>query len=195
MSDLMNIPTVYKYISSIKQKANPGRHDTSLSYLVKRDISQSTCIRLGIVCEQIAVLLLSSLLSGKMTNAIQKTSKGKKQRDIHFCNMDLMTSIYAEVKGNINLDTEKAPATIAKINHIEKEVREKGFAVNTYLISLRYLRTADISEQNIKKKYSGVNLIGIADFIETMKCEVPIQLQNYEKYSEFLTYLTTKLEN
>lgn len=191
----MNIPSVHKYISSIKRKAKTGRHETSLSYLVSRDISQSTCIRLGIVCEQIAVLLLSSLLEGKMTNAIQKTSKGTKQRDIHFCNMDLMTAIYAEVKGNINLDTEKAPETIKKINHIENEIREKGFAVTTYLISLRYLRTSDISEQNIKKKYSGVKLIGIADFIESMKCEIPIQLQTYEKYSEFLTYLTTKLEN
>lgn len=191
----MNIASVHKYISSIKQKAKAGRHDTSLSYLVSRDISQSTCIRLGIVCEQIAVLLLSSLLEGKMTNAIQKTSKGKKQRDIHFCNMESMTAIYAEVKGNINLDTEKAPETIKKIIYIENEIREKGFAVNTYLISLRYLRTADISEQNIKKKYSGVKLIGIADFIENMKCELPLQLQTYEKYSEFLTYLTTKLEN
>ena len=189
-------PQIVKdYMKTIDTKCKKDRDTTSLAFLVKRDVSQSACIRLGIVIEDIFNIYLKYILEEKFKRSnITKNKKGEKQKDILFTDETTMKSIYAELKSNINLDTEKYKTTIEKVKIVQAELEEKGYSVDGYLVAIRYLRTDDIPK-NFIKKYNEVKLIGIADFVEKIvQMEVPVELRNCDIYSEFLTTLSAKIE-
>jgi hypothetical protein len=89
---------------------NTQRDSGSFYSLITRDLSQSDAIKLGIAIERIFIDLI--LTNTHMQNIRKPTTKGKKETDHLFLNNTTNTIYYAEVKGNLNLDTEKRPATI-----------------------------------------------------------------------------------
>ena len=194
-SDALNV-----YLNTIKRCPKKGRDPTSLSFLVKRDISQSAAIRLGIVLEEAFNIMISEYLKTKYTRSnLQKNVKGERQKDVLMINETTKEVLYAELKNNINLDTQKSLATVVSTINVVKEYEAKGYTVTGYVLSLRYLQNADIPK-TLAKKYQkfddhvNVNLIGIQDFMKTVLNEPIAELKDYDAYSTFLTSIMDRIE-
>jgi hypothetical protein len=197
---LLALDEVKTYVSKIKTCKKKGRDSTSLSSLVNHDISQSAAIRLGNVLEEIFNIAISKFLTEKFVRSnLKKNEKGERQKDVLMINDDTKHVIYAEIKANINLDTQKAPATVKSTIDVVKAFETKGYTVDGYVIALRYLSTKDVPAVLAKKyalftSHENIELIGIRDFLVKIMDEPISELSSYEKYSEFLTTLAKSLE-
>lgn len=193
---VMRVSKVREYMKTIKMCNKKERDPTSLSFLISsRSISQSACIRLGNVIEDILNIYLEYHLNNffKRKNIV-KNKKGERQKDLFFVDEESKHIIYGELKANINLDTQKSKSTSESIQQLVRKFDEDGYSHQAYLISLRYLRTADIPG-NLAKRYKDVRLIGLTDFIEDiLKTDPPSEFQSYENYSSFLTTLVDAIE-
>jgi hypothetical protein len=93
----------------------------SISFLLYGKIpsDQSINIKLGRFGEFLAKELINCNPNLELLNCgIQKINDKKKDVDLIFKDEFLKIIYYRELKGNIELDTEKIPATIAKCNDI-----------------------------------------------------------------------------
>jgi hypothetical protein len=156
-------------MNKTKTKSGPTKKENgSLKELVTTEINQSQSIRLGIYIENIIRELITKERKD-IVNIKEKNKKGIKEKDHLFMNEPLSLIIYAEFKANINLDSEKCPATINKINTIEKELLDKypGYSIKKALVCLRYLRKTDIPTV-LLNKYKSIHehLYGVNDYLE-----------------------------
>lgn len=197
---LMSSKALTDYLKTIKKCPKKGRDPSSLSYLVKHDISQSAAIRLGVVLEEVFNIVISEYFQEKYKRSnLKRNIKGERQKDLLMINEAEKDVIYAELKANINLDTQKAPATVASTIKVVEDYEKAGYKVRGYVLSLRYLKTSDIPKTLSKKyqefdKKDNVNLIGIQDFMKTVLEEPISELQSEDAYSDFLTMITTYIE-
>ena len=194
---MMTSPAVLRVLDKIKKKLNGGRDETSLSFLVKRDISQSACVRLGIKLENIVNARIVELLSPDWDKTIRKTETGEMQKDILFKNNVSKTFVYGELKGNLELDTEKIKATLKKVKNINDELISSGYTGQSFLISGRYLATSDIPDKKVKKCMDdGITLIGLRDFMAIMLPDTSCdpELLDYDMYSAMLGEIAGRLE-
>lgn len=200
MRSLMETQSLVQYLNTIKTCEKKGRDPTSLSFLVKRDISQSAAIRLGVVLEETFNIVISEYLQEKYTRSnLLRNVKGERQKDLLMINEGTKEIIYAEVKANIHLDTQKAPATVHSTIQVVQEYEARGYSVTGYVLSLRYLNTESIPKVLAKKyqkfnEYPNIRLIGIQDFMATIVDEPIAEIQNEEAYSEFLTRIVDFIE-
>jgi hypothetical protein len=192
---ILQSSAVQSYLKKIKRCEKKSRDPSSLSYLIDRDLSQSACIRIGNVIEDILNLFLAHHLEGTYERRnIQKNTKGERQKDILFINDETNHVIYAELKANINLDTQKSKATVQSLLKVIEDYTSQEMNIQAYLVSLRYLHTDDIPS-SVAKKYKDVQLIGLSDFItEVLNVEPFRELQSYETYSEFLSKIADYIE-
>ena len=91
----------------------------SLKSIVRITMSQSTCIRLG---NELPNVIHGYFKDHGCTDLRAKNTKGVKEKDLYMKTPDDRT-VYSEFKSNIELDTEKLPATIAKVAQINEESR------------------------------------------------------------------------
>ena len=91
--------------------------------MIKRELSQSDCIKLGNGLEKIFYDIV--LQYTKLKDIKPKNKKGKKEKDHLFCDETNKIIYYAEFKSNINLDTEKSKSTYQKCLNIVIELKEK----------------------------------------------------------------------
>ena len=148
-------------------KSNKNKEECSLSSLIDRPLSQSDCIKLGTAIEKnLKSFIIATIL--ELKDIKRQNTKGKKEKDHLFIDEKNKTVYYAEIKGNLNLDTEKGPATVKKCIALRKELSETYpcYTIKMYLVSARYVNTHDI-KQTIKKKYSEINsnLVGVNDYL------------------------------
>ena len=147
--DIVNIIQNNEYVKNTK--SNKKKDISSLSYIVKRPLSQSDCIRLGNGYEKVLsdLIIKYSLLK----NIKPKNTKGKKERDHLFIDENKKIIYYAELKSNINLDTEKSKSTYTKCILIVNELQEQypDYQIKWCLLALRYLYNDEI-QSVIKKK-------------------------------------------
>lgn len=89
-----------------KSFSNKKKDFCSLSYLSEKKLSQSDCIKLGNAIEKI----LSDLIIKKtnLVNIKEKNKKNYKEKDHLFKDEKNKIIYYAELKGNLNLDSEKS---------------------------------------------------------------------------------------
>lgn len=174
-------------------ESNKAKDTHSLSSLIDRNLSQSDCIKLGTGAESV----IRDIVCAKNTalrNIKPKNSLGKKEKDHLFVDEATKTLYYAELKGNLNLDTEKCKSTSDKCSKIECELKEEfpGYNVKMYLLGVRYFDKMIIPEI-IKKKYSCIagNLIGLNDYFKELN--VPVQFADELDYREFLNYLANTM--
>lgn len=151
------------YINKQKKKNVPDI--ASMKHLVERNINQSECIRLGIELEN----LFKDLILYRSGEWILLTEKivEKKQCDHLFYNKNKNKIIYAEIKCNLNLDTEKSLSTIKKCQMIEQKLREKyKCEVQMCLVGIRYYKT-HIIHPKIMRKYEQIigNVCGINEYL------------------------------
>ena len=189
--------TLYTILSSIiknnmyitKCISNKNKDIHSLSYLIDYELSQSDCIKLGIGLEYIykdfIINQCANLINIKPIN-----NKGDKEKDHLFMDITNKTIFYAELKSNINLDTEKSKATYNKCLDIEKQlqIQYKDYKINMFLVCERYY-TNKIIPHSINNKYKPINnnLLGINEYF--MALSIKKQFENEISYKDFLNLL------
>lgn len=100
----------------------------SISHLLygEKPSEQSVNIKFGRFGEYIAKEMIKSNDNLELLDCgIQMINSRMKDVDLIFMNKTTKTIYYRELKGNIELDTEKLPATIAKCNEIAAFLRSK----------------------------------------------------------------------
>jgi hypothetical protein len=169
-----------------KSKTIKSKDSSSIKSLVSKELTQQETIRLGIAIEDVVreyiKMKCSSLIDCK-----EKNEKGIKEKDIIFKDKEYKYIIYAEMKSNIKLDTEKTTHTNNKIIDEKKALQKKyeNYKICVYLIASRYLVKADIPN-NLYKKFKSIekSLVGIYEFIELFN--IKPQLTTYEEYTKLL---------
>ena len=170
---------------------NTDKDFNSLSYLVDTQISQSTCIKLGISMESVLSDIIKT--NAELINIKSKNIKGKKERDHLFKNEESKTIYYAEIKSNLNLDTEKCKSTAEKCQHILGELQTEypDYVINMYLVGARYYEKK-IIPIGIMDKYVSIseNVVGINEYLAATNTGMQF---TEEEYKEFVNYVVDKM--
>ena len=171
--------------------SNKERNVHSISYLIKRDLSQSDCIKIGNGIEKIFTDIIL-MKNPHLENIKVKNSVGVKERDHLF--KDATTIYYAEVKSNLNLDTEKKKSTSDKCADIQEILKKEypDHIIKMYLFGARYYET-ELIPNEITKKYKSINknVIGVNNYLKELN--VDLQFSSEEEYSEFLNELANEM--
>lgn len=159
----------------------------SMSYIVNRNMSQSQCIKLGLILENIFRDII--LEYSNYTNIKEKNSKNVREKDHLFLDLKNKTVYYAEIKTNMYLDTEKSKATEEKCSLIRKELVEKypEFKIKSKLVCLRY---TDIIPKTILNKYKE-KVYNVNEYFKSLGIKISFQ---EEKYKIFINYIANKMD-
>jgi hypothetical protein len=164
----MGINWVNKSIDR-KTFTKPG----SISYLLygEKTSEQSTYIKIGKLGEFLSKELLKTNHNLELLNCgIQKINNKKKDIDLIFKDKVNKIIYYRELKGNIELDTEKLPATITKCKEIEQSLKTTYFdytincGILNWSVYNRKILTVGLS--NIKTfENGGIKIDHMEDFL------------------------------
>lgn len=189
INKLENIINSNNYI--INSKSNKKKDDDSLSSLIKRELSQSDCIKLGNAIEKIFYDIVLNYTNLK--DIKPKNKKGKKEKDHLFCDEDNKIIYYAEFKSNINLDTEKSKSTYKKCLDIVEELNNKfqDYTIKWCLVGCRYIDIDKIPNK-LKHKYNIIekNLFGINEYLQLLGCNLHF---TFDEYCKFLNIIANKM--
>lgn len=164
LSILFNAISLSTYV--VFSNSNKKKDKNSLSSLVSKSLSQSECIRLGFAVEKLLCDICSK--TEGFINIKPKNSKGEKEADHLFINNKTKEIYYAEIKTNINLDTEKYKSTTDKILFIMDKLKNKypNYKINGFLVAARYYDKKIIPSLLLNKyKRINNNVIGIDDYL------------------------------
>jgi hypothetical protein len=180
-----------KYVQ--KCVSNKKKDIHSLSYLITYNLSQSDCIKIGIGLENVLRDLILCLAQ-ELIDIKPKNKKGNKEKDHLFVNNNKKNIYYAELKSNLNLDTEKTKSTYIKCLEIKKDLQKEYDNMNIimFLVSTRHYTTS-IIPQSIISKYEPIkdNLIGINEYFKLLS--VPIKFDNEKEYIYILNLLAKSM--
>ena len=145
----------------------------SISHLIygEKPSEQSINIKLGKFGEYLSKELINSNHNLELlTCGVQKINSNKKDVDLIFKDNVNKIIYYRELKGNIELDTEKLPATITKCKEIENSLKTTylDYTINCGILNWsvynRKILTAGLS--NIKTFESGgIRVDHMGDFL------------------------------
>ena len=163
-----------KWIDKILEKEITYTKAGSISYLLygKKPSEQSINIKIGHFGEFISKELIKLNSNLKLLNCgIQKLNNKNKDIDLIFEDKNKNIIYYRELKGNIELDTEKIPATIMKCKEIELFLNEKyknyiiDCGILNWSIYNRNILTSGLS--NIKTfENNGIKIDHYENFLE-----------------------------
>jgi hypothetical protein len=174
-------------------KSNKKKDINSLSYLIDIDMSQSDCIKMGVGVENI---LREYILKKcpNLKNIKKKNKKGKKERDHLFKDKKNKIIYYAELKSNINLDTEKSKSTYNKCLQILEELKEKhkDYTIKMFLLSVRHFSRVNIPNVILSKyKIIEDNLVGMNEYFDALS--ITDKFKDENEYKKILNYLAKKM--
>jgi len=195
------------YIAEIKEKGFLWVENTlkkeltytkpgSISHLLygEKPSEQSINIKLGRLGEYLTKELIKNNENFELLNCgIQKINDKKKDVDLIFKDKINKIIYYRELKGNIELDTEKLPATIFKCKEIEASL-EKSYSdykincgVLNWSVFNRKILTAGLS--NIKAfENGGIKIDHMGDFLEIIGV-----IWNEEDYYSYFREIGNKI--
>ena len=154
-----------RYFAGICRKSNKSTNtDDSISSLINIPLTQSQCIKLGTHVEKLLRDFIASY--DHIENVRPKNEKGRSERDHLFYVKGKDRKIYAELKCNLNLDTEKRIKTCEKV----KRISEEEACGDSYLLALRYIN--DVPDRIIKQ-YEGVTVISVSDYFRRFGVSCP----------------------
>jgi len=191
VNDLKLIIDNNKYVKECI--SNKSKDFNSLSSLVDMNLSQSDCIKFGNGMEKILndVIITKNL---QLKNIKPVNKKGKKERDHLFKNEVIKTIYYAEIKSNLNLDTEKCKSTSDKCLQIYEELRLEypDYFIKMYLVGTRYYDKT-IIPKIIKNKYLSIeeNVVGVNEYLTELGTNFIFETEIL--YKEFLNYLANSM--
>lgn len=184
-SFLQQVIAANDYVTNCTSNKSKDVH--SLSSLVQRCLSQSDCIKLGTGLEKVLLDLI--MTNSAIKNIRPKNSKGKKERDHLFLNEATNTIYYAELKSNLNLDTEKCLSTSTKCLQILGELREEFPTHNIcmFLVGVRYVDKS-LMPKIITSKYSNIpdNVAGVNNYLQALG--LPL-FESEASYASFVNQL------
>lgn len=188
---LASIIASNKYVQNCSVNNKKDFH--SLSFLIDQDLSQSSCIKIGHGVEKIFdSFILSSNTSLKSIKP--KNSKGEKEKDHLYEDENNKIIYYAELKSNLNLDTEKSKTTSKKCLDIELELKQQypEHTIKMFLVGIRYFSKI-IMPSVILKKYSNISdkLVGVNDYFHNLGINELFIDEN--DYKIFLNELSTNM--
>ena len=191
--DLIKILDNNNYYLNKKQTKNNIDKNT-LKYLIKEiNPSQQEMIKLGIILEKILNDIIIN--KSKLINNKNKNKKGIKEKDHLFFDNEHFIIYYAEIKSNLNLDTEKTNSTIDKIIQIEEELQIKypQYIIKSFLVNIRYLKKDEIP-LNIINKFHTINtkIYGLNDYFNELNLNIKF---NYDLLKKIMILLINKLRN
>lgn len=164
----------------IRRKNNK---QNSIRSLLDFPISHSQSIRLGTTIENVMRVYISETSDWKDIKPSNKS--GAKERDHLFEKSGV--KIYAELKSNLDLDSEKKIATRDKAKNIAKEEQ-----VRAIILSLRHFSkdTLNNSCVNFYKKHH-VDVISFQEYFDVLDINCPFD--SIDDYKKWLNYMAFKL--
>lgn len=161
-----------------------GKDYNSISYIVKKQLSQSQSIKLGIIMEKVLTdLILES--NSNLKSIKPKNESGKKEKDHLFMDENNKIIYYSEIKSNLNLDTEKSKETSNKCIDIYNTLikKYKNYKVNMYLVGIRYF-VKEIIPKNIINKYDNISehVVGVNEYLSSLNCNIKFNEDEYIEY-------------
>jgi hypothetical protein len=145
----------------------------SISYLLygEKPSEQSINIKLGHLGEYLSKELIKTNSDLELLHCgVQKINNKKKDVDLIFKNIKTKTIYYRELKGNIELDTEKLPATINKCKEIENSLKSTypdyviNFGILNWSVYNREVLSAGLSHIKTFEK-GGVKIDHMSDLL------------------------------
>lgn len=183
LNDITGIIKDCEYIRNCK--ANKKKDKDSFSFLVDAIVlSQSDCIKLGTGFEK---LISDTILRFRpeLISIKPKNAKGKKEKDHLFLDKGNKIVYYAELKANLNLDTEKSKSTYIKCLQIAEELRNEfdEYEIRWCLLGYRYTEQSEMSKVIISK-YDAIrsNVFGINEYFEMMGIQFKFGGDDYKTY-------------
>ena len=163
-----------EWIEKILQKDLTCTKPGSISHLLYGDkpSEQSINIKLGRFGEFLAKELIKSNDSFELLDCgVQMINNKMKDVDLIFMDKIRKIIYYRELKGNIELDTEKIPATIAKCNDITMFLTNKygGYNINCAILNWSIYDRQQLSAglSNIKTfENGGIKIDHMEDFLK-----------------------------
>jgi hypothetical protein len=187
--DMDNMIAECSYITECV--SNKKKDENSLSYLVDIPLSQSDCIKLGTGYEKLLAEIVLKYTTFK--NIKSKNEKGVKEKDHLFMDDVNKVIYYAELKANLNLDTEKSKSTYQKCQLIVDELRNTypDYTIMWCLLGYRYTSKEKMSKV-INTKYKDIkdNVFGINDYLQML--EIPYTFTE-EKYKDFINKIAVAM--
>ena len=196
-----NITVIFPELKDIIDKndyvfscvSNKKKDYNSLSYLIEKDLSQSDCIKLGIGIEKVFKDIIISR-NTNLENIKPINKKGQKEKDHLFKDETTKTIYYAEIKSNLNLDTEKCKSTSDKCVSILEELKIQfpDYEIKMFLIGLRYF-DKKIIPKIVMNKYKIIqeNVVGINDYFEQL--HIGMKFADENEYKGFLNILANSM--
>ena len=147
-------------------------------------MTQSTCIKLGFSMEKIlSEIILSE--NKDIVNIKSSNVKGDHERDHLFINEETKEVVYAELKSNLNLDTEKTLATIKKCEDIvcDLKLEYPGYSLKWGIVGLRYIDNDSICEKILKKfKKIDKNIISVNEYLGLLGIKKKFDIKTYVSF-------------
>lgn len=168
-----------KYINKKVTNKKPKRKISqgSLRYLVKRELTQSQCIKLGYAVEKLLSDLVLSL-NKDITSIKVKPGKGEKETDHLFLYKNQI--IFSEIKTNLNLDTEKTKSTVDKCKSISEKLKEMyPEKVNWKIVGARYATRVPKATSN---KFKCNQVCSVNEYLELFDTEFKFTESEYQKW-------------
>ena len=188
----MGITWTEKILAGELTLTKPG----SISYMLRgpKPSEQSINIKFGRFGEFMAKELIKTNSNLELLNCgVQQINDKKKDVDLIFKDDTKNTIYYFELKGNIELDTEKLPATIAKCKEIESALKTTypeysiDCGILNWSVYNRKILTAGLS--NIKTfENGGIKIYHMEDFLKIIDI-----IWNEEDYYSYFRELGSKL--
>lgn len=161
-----------------------GKDYNSISFLVNKPLSQSQCIKLGINLEKYLVDIILDY-NTNLSNIKPDNKNGNKEKDHLFIDINNKIIYYAEIKSNLNLDTEKSKETANKCLTILKELQNtySDYNVNMFLVGIRHY-TRDLIPRHIMNKYDNIKMhvVGVNEYLSNLNCNLQFNNDNYVKF-------------
>ena len=173
----------------------------SITYLLygAKPSQQSINIKLGRLGEFLSKeLIMNNPSLELLTCGIQTINEKNKDVDLLFKDETYKIIYYRELKGNIELDTEKLPATINKCKEIEASLKTKyaGYAINCGILNWsvynRSLLNAGLSNIHSFEK-GGIKIDHMEDFLKLVNITWPAE-DYYGYFRELGDLITAKFE-
>ena len=166
-----------------ESSSNKQKDVCSLSSIIDMAMSQSDCIKIGVGCEKIISDLI--LDTTHLVDIKQANKKGKKETDHLFMDKDKKIVYYAELKSNLNLDTEKSKSTYSKCLDIVEILKTEypDHEIKWCLLGLRHL-DYDKIPKTVAKKYSEIqpNVFGIHQYMEMLGINLTFTEETYKQF-------------
>lgn len=171
-----------KYVNKLKNNKKNVCDKNSLCYLIDKNLTQSQKIKLGLCIEHI----LSDIIihHSNLINIKQKNIKGQREKDHLFFDKINNIIYYAEIKSNINLDTEKSKMTYNKCIDIINELKDKykNTKIKWCIVCTRYINFTDIPKFLIKKYDNINNICGVNDYFKLLNINIKFNQNEYKNF-------------